>query len=132
MWIAYQLLEGLATAHAAGVCHGDLKAENVLVTSWHWLYLADFASYKPVRLPSDNPVRLCWRLMRASNQKARHKTPNIHETLNPTPNIHESAWCAHSGHNGARICQDGHASERKGVHMRHQLGTWFCALEDAC
>lgn len=38
------------------MCHGDLKAENVLVTSWHWVYLADFASYKPVRLPADNPV----------------------------------------------------------------------------
>ena len=38
------------------MCHGDLKAENVLVTSWHWAYLADFASYKPVQLPADNPV----------------------------------------------------------------------------
>lgn len=54
--MAYQFLEGLAAAHAAGVYHGDLKTENVLVTSWHWAYLADWASYKPVCLPADNPV----------------------------------------------------------------------------
>ena len=57
-WLAFQLLHALAQAHERGVCHGDIKCENVLVTSWNWLYLADFASYKPTYLPVDNPVRL--------------------------------------------------------------------------
>jgi len=56
-WIAFQLLHALAQCHERGVCHGDIKCENVLVTSWDWVYLADFASYKPVRLLADNPVR---------------------------------------------------------------------------
>lgn len=34
---------------------GDIKCENVLVTSWNWLYLADFASFKPTYIPSDDP-----------------------------------------------------------------------------
>jgi serine/threonine protein kinase len=38
--------------------HGDIKAENVLLTSWGWAFLADFAPYKPTYLPADNPVRL--------------------------------------------------------------------------
>jgi len=43
--------------HARGIYHGDIKTENVLVTSWNWLYLADFSSsYKPVYLPEDNPA----------------------------------------------------------------------------
>ena len=33
-----------------------LKCENVLVTSWNWIYLADFASYKPTYIPEDNPA----------------------------------------------------------------------------
>ena len=32
-WIAYQLLHALAQVHGRGVCHGDVKCENVLVTS---------------------------------------------------------------------------------------------------
>lgn len=55
--MAYQLLLALAQCHERGVCHGDIKSENVLLTSWGWLYLSDFAPYKPVRLPADNPVR---------------------------------------------------------------------------
>ena len=38
-------------AHAVGVCHGDIKSENVMLTSWGWVYLVDFSGpYKPVRL----------------------------------------------------------------------------------
>ena len=33
------------------VCHGDIKAENVMVTGWNWLLLVDFASFKPTYLP---------------------------------------------------------------------------------
>lgn len=34
---------------------GDIKCENVLLTSWNWLYLADFASFKPTYIPYDDP-----------------------------------------------------------------------------
>lgn len=55
-WIAFQLLTALAQAHGAGVCHGDVKCENLLLTSWGWLFLADWAPYKPTYLPADNPA----------------------------------------------------------------------------
>ena len=56
-WLAFQLLCALRDCHARDVYHGDIKAQNVLVTSWNWLYLADFSSpFKPVMLPDDNPA----------------------------------------------------------------------------
>ncbi|KAK4574785.1 Serine/threonine-protein kinase [Recurvomyces mirabilis] len=56
-WIAFQLLCGLRDCHARGVFHGDIKSENVLLTSWGWVYLTDFSStFKPVYLPEDNPA----------------------------------------------------------------------------
>ncbi|KAH8735551.1 hypothetical protein BGZ61DRAFT_379809 [Ilyonectria robusta] len=55
-WLAFQLLCSLRDCHARDVYHGDIKAQNVLVTSWNWLYLSDFSSaYKPIMLPDDNP-----------------------------------------------------------------------------
>ena len=38
-------------AHHVKVCHGDIKCENTLVTTWLWVYVTDFASYKPVLVP---------------------------------------------------------------------------------
>lgn len=56
-WLAFQLLCALRDCHAKDVYHGDIKTENVLVTSWNWLYLSDFSSsFKRVMLPEDNPA----------------------------------------------------------------------------
>lgn len=56
-WVAFQLLCALRDCHAKDIYHGDIKAENTLVTSWNWLYLTDFSSsFKPVTLPDDNPT----------------------------------------------------------------------------
>ncbi|KAL1709450.1 hypothetical protein EV121DRAFT_252818 [Schizophyllum commune] len=55
-WIAYQVLSALSDARARKVSHGDIKSENILVTSWNWIYLTDFASYKPTYLPLDDPA----------------------------------------------------------------------------
>ncbi|KXL45164.1 hypothetical protein M433DRAFT_83 [Acidomyces richmondensis BFW] len=56
-WIAFQLLCAVRDCHARSVFHGDIKSENVLTTSWGWVYLTDFSStFKPVYLPEDNPA----------------------------------------------------------------------------
>ncbi|KAL9121438.1 MAG: hypothetical protein Q9187_002008, partial [Circinaria calcarea] len=56
-WIAFQLLCAIRDCHAKNVYHGDIKTENILVTSWNWLYLTDFSSsFKKTYLPEDNPA----------------------------------------------------------------------------
>ena len=55
-WIAFQLLLAIQQAHKHGICHGDIKLENVMITSWNWVLLTDFASFKPTYLPEDNPA----------------------------------------------------------------------------
>lgn len=49
------VLQALEQAHSSGLCHGDIKSENAMITSWGWLLLTDFALIKPVYLPDDNP-----------------------------------------------------------------------------
>ncbi|KAF1989202.1 ARM repeat-containing protein [Aulographum hederae CBS 113979] len=56
-WLAFQLLYVVRDCHDKNVFHGDIKSENILVTSWNWLYLCDFcSSYKPAYVPGDNPA----------------------------------------------------------------------------
>ncbi|XP_056633826.1 phosphoinositide 3-kinase regulatory subunit 4 isoform X2 [Diorhabda sublineata] len=55
-WITFQILYALHQCHKVGVCHGDIKLENITVTSWNWVMLVDFASFKPTFLPIDNPA----------------------------------------------------------------------------
>lgn len=54
-WIAFQILTGLRDARKRKISHGDIKSENILVTSWNWVYITDFSSFKPTFLPLDNP-----------------------------------------------------------------------------
>ncbi|GAA98823.1 uncharacterized protein L969DRAFT_104294 [Mixia osmundae IAM 14324] len=54
-WMAFQVLKGMRDARERGIAHGDLKLENILLTSYQWVYITDFAPYKPVYLPEDDP-----------------------------------------------------------------------------
>ena len=38
-WLAFQLLQALKQCHALDICHGDIKTENILLTSWDWCAL---------------------------------------------------------------------------------------------
>ncbi|CAK1543579.1 unnamed protein product [Leptosia nina] len=55
-WITFQVLYTLHRMHKLGICHGDIKLENIMVTSWLWVLLTDIASFKPTFLPDDNPA----------------------------------------------------------------------------
>lgn len=55
-WISFQVLCALHQCHKQKICHGDIKLENILITSWNWILLSDFASFKPTFLPDDNPA----------------------------------------------------------------------------
>ena len=55
-WLTFQLLLAVEQCHKLGVCHGDIKLENIMVSSWSWLTLTDFACFKPTFLPEDNPA----------------------------------------------------------------------------
>ncbi|CAD6933253.1 unnamed protein product [Tilletia laevis] len=56
-WITYQLIHAMRDARAAKAPHGDLKCENILVTSSLSIYITDFAaSFKPAYLPLDDPA----------------------------------------------------------------------------
>lgn len=55
-WIAFQILRALDQAHAKKICHGDIKQENIMVTSWNWIFLTDFAPFKPTYIPEDDPA----------------------------------------------------------------------------
>jgi phosphoinositide-3-kinase regulatory subunit 4 len=74
-WMAFQLLCAVKDCHTRNVFHGDIKSENVLVTSWGWVYLTDFASqFKPVYLPEDNPADFTY-FYDASGRRACYVAP---------------------------------------------------------
>ncbi|TXT04392.1 hypothetical protein VHUM_04159 [Vanrija humicola] len=55
-WIAFQLLTCLRDARTSKVPHGDIKTDNVLITSDLTVLVTDFSSsFKPTYLPLDDP-----------------------------------------------------------------------------
>ncbi|KFH02402.1 PIK3R4 kinase-related protein (incomplete catalytic triad) [Toxoplasma gondii VAND] len=50
LFLAFQLLLGVAQLHSLGLVHGDIKGANVGITSWLHACLIDAAPWKPLRL----------------------------------------------------------------------------------
>mmetsp|Transcript_1619 Transcript_1619/g.6125 ORF Transcript_1619/g.6125 Transcript_1619/m.6125 type:complete len:397 (-) Transcript_1619:127-1317(-) len=62
----YQMARALANIHAEGVCHRDIKPQNLLVdTATHQLKLCDFGSAKVLRRDEPNISYICSRYYRA-------------------------------------------------------------------
>ena len=53
LWIAYSILNAGLQLHNLGLGHGDIKSENVLLTSWGWVVLTDLAPFKPTFMQAD-------------------------------------------------------------------------------
>lgn len=108
-WITFQVLCALHQCHKQKICHGDIKLENILITSWNWILLSDFASFKPTSLPEDNPAdytyffdtsrrRTCYiapeRFIASANiEMSIGEVPSSTSTLTPEMDIF-SAGCA--------------------------------------
>jgi phosphoinositide-3-kinase regulatory subunit 4 len=56
LWLIYQLFKCVEVCHSHSIIHGDIKAENILCTTWNFLVLTDFAPHKPTMLPDDDPT----------------------------------------------------------------------------
>ena len=63
---SYQMMRGLAYIHAVGICHRDIKPQNVLVDpNTHVLKFCDFGSAKKLVKGEPNVSYICSRYYRA-------------------------------------------------------------------
>ncbi|ESK97721.1 phosphoinositide 3-kinase regulatory subunit 4 [Moniliophthora roreri MCA 2997] len=85
-WITFQVLTGLRDARNRKISHGDIKSENILVTSWNWVYLSDFAPYKPVYLPLDDPSDFSF-FFDTSGRRTCYIAPERFYTASSNPEI---------------------------------------------
>lgn len=85
-WIAFQILIALRDARNRKISHGDIKSENVLVTSWNWVYLSDFAAHKPTYLPLDDPSDYSY-FFDTSGRRTCYLAPERFYTASGNPDI---------------------------------------------
>lgn len=66
--------------------HGDIKSENVLVTSWNWVYVSDFAVHKPTFLPLDDPSDFSY-FFDTAGRRTCYLAPERFYTASANPDI---------------------------------------------
>ena len=87
--MAFQLLRAMQQMHSVGVRHGDIKSENVLLTTWNWVFVSDLAFYKPTYLPANNPS-LFNLFFENKNRKVCHLAPERFYSTSNAKNADES------------------------------------------
>ncbi|KAF8892835.1 hypothetical protein CPB84DRAFT_1837361 [Gymnopilus junonius] len=113
-WISFQLLNALRDARNRKIPHGDIKSSNVLVTSWNWIYLTDFASYKPTYLPLDDPSDFSF-YFDMSGRRTCYLAPERFYTVQGNPEIgrrkerirkgEEEGWDGEGGRRDGRVTE---------------------------
>jgi phosphoinositide-3-kinase, regulatory subunit 4 len=86
-WLAFQLLCAVNECHSLQIVHGDIKTENVLVNSFLWVSLADFASYKPVYLSKNHPSADFNYYFDISRRRTCYLAPERLDAANTMPNV---------------------------------------------
>jgi phosphoinositide-3-kinase regulatory subunit 4 len=74
-WISFQLIYALSQVHNKGFCHGDIKLENVLLTSSFSIFLSDIAPYKPAYIQQDDVESLLFYFGTNSSLKSSYLAP---------------------------------------------------------
>ena len=54
LWLIFQILFSLKELHSNGIIHGNIKLENILLTSYNSLFLTDISPFKPVHIIIDD------------------------------------------------------------------------------
>ena len=54
LWFVLQIMCGVSQIHQENMVHGDIKPENIVVTSYNQLFLTDLVSYKPSYVKADD------------------------------------------------------------------------------
>ena len=54
IWIIFQFFYGIYQLHLSGIYHGDLKIENILLTSNNSVFITDISPYKPAYIQIDD------------------------------------------------------------------------------
>ena len=54
LWLSFQLIAGVLQIHSENLTHGDIKPNNIMLTSSSQLFITDFAPFKPTTISGDS------------------------------------------------------------------------------